>query len=218
MVDLFYGTGNVSKFKNMEAILEELSIRLISPRQLGRKLPEVAEDGDSMVENARKKALAYYRASGLPAMSVDSGLYLEGVAPEEQPGLFVRRVKGKVLTDEEFISYYSGLAGRMGGRVRARFVNGVCVVRDEERMKCAQGSFISTDWFWIVDKPHPLRLEGFPMESIAVCPGSEKYRIEALQEKGEEALGENMVRGFRQFFREYLAGNDQWRLEDDFWS
>ncbi len=216
MYELFYGTGNVSKFKNMEAVLAGLPIRLISPGQLGIGLPEVVEDGTTPAENARKKALAYYRASGLPSMSVDSGLYLEGVAPQDQPGLYVRRVGGRVLTDEEFIAHYSGLAKRLGGRVRARFVNGLCVVREEGRMKCAQGSFISTDWFWIVEKPHPQRLEGFPMESIALCADSGKYRIEALKESERTGLGSAMGRGFRQVFREYLEGDDRWRIED-FW-
>lgn len=37
----------------------------------------------------------------MPCMGMDDTLYLEGVPDDLQPGLFVRRVNGKSLTDEE---------------------------------------------------------------------------------------------------------------------
>ena len=38
------------------------------------------------LENARQKALAYYRICGQPVFSQDSGLYIEGLPKERQPG------------------------------------------------------------------------------------------------------------------------------------
>ena len=44
----------------------------------------------------------------------DDTLYMEGVPEDRQPGLFVRRVNGKSLTDEEAIDYYTNLVKEYG--------------------------------------------------------------------------------------------------------
>ena len=165
---LFYGTGNQSKLRNMRAILAGMPIELVTPADLGIRLPAVEENGATPLENAALKAEAYHAVSGLPSFSLDSGLYLEGVPAELQPGPYVRRVKGMELSDEEFIAYYQQLAHQYGGRLKARFINGLCVVLNDRQRKEAAGPQVSTDWFWIVETPHPTRLKGFPMDSIAV--------------------------------------------------
>ena len=45
---------------------------------------------------------------------MDDTLYLEGVPDELQPGLFLRRVNGKALNDEEMIEYYTSLVKKYG--------------------------------------------------------------------------------------------------------
>lgn len=90
---LFYGTGNQSKLRNMRAILAGMPIELITPADLGIRLPAVEETGATPLENAVLKAETYHAVSGLPSFSLDSGLYLEGVPAELQPGPYVRRVK-----------------------------------------------------------------------------------------------------------------------------
>ena len=167
---LFYGTGNQSKLRNMRAILAGMPIELVTPADLGIRLPAVEETGATPLENAVLKAETYHAVSGLPSFSLDSGLYLEGVPAELQPGPYIRRVKGRELSDEEFIAYYQQLAHQYGGRLKARFINGLCVMLNDQQRKEAAGPQVSTDWFWIVETPHPTRLKGFPMDSIAVDP------------------------------------------------
>ncbi len=97
-------------------------------------LPEVDESGNNPLENAKIKALAYYQALheqtdfDYPLFSCDSGLYIDGLIEKEQPGVHVRRVGNKNLTDEEMIAYYSSLAGRLGGKATARYRNAICLV------------------------------------------------------------------------------------------
>lgn len=55
---------------------------------------KLSEIGGKM-ENAKRKALHYYRALQRPVFSEDSGLYIQGLPKEEQPGVFVRRVGGR---------------------------------------------------------------------------------------------------------------------------
>lgn len=204
---LFYGTGNASKLRNMRALLEGLPVELISPLETGIKLPPVAEDGVTPWENAKKKAMAYYRATGLPSLGLDSGLYLEGIPDALQPGTHVRRTENGSMTDEAFILHYSALARKHGGKMKARFLNGICVVINEECIKCAGGIPVSTDWFWIVEKPHAIRIDGFPMDSIAVNPRTNRYWVEDDLEEERDAKGTGLARGIRCFFTELAEQN-----------
>lgn len=217
-MELFYGTTNTSKFRNMQAVLAGLPIRLVSPAELGICLPAVEETGSTPLENAEKKALAYRAASGMASLGLDSGLYIQGLPENRQPGVFVRRVNGRELSDEEFIRHYTAIAREMGGRAKARFVNGLCAVGEDSQIKRAAGPGVSTDWFWIVDKPHPVRLEGFPMDSIAVYPGTSRYWVEGDLENEQQAKGAGPADGFRAFFTEFAEGNYRPHLEELVWT
>ena len=110
---ILYGTGNPAKLSAMKRHLEPLDIEIIGLNDLGMKIPEVLEDGNTPLENARQKAKAYYKAFHIPVFSCDSGLYFENVPNEIQPGVHVRTVNGKYLTDDEMRLYYSGLAQKI---------------------------------------------------------------------------------------------------------
>ena len=62
---LLYGTGNLAKLSAMRNRLEQLDIELIGLNDLrveGKNVPEVKEDGNTPLENARLKAMVYYEA------------------------------------------------------------------------------------------------------------------------------------------------------------
>ena len=129
---LLYGTGNLAKLSAMRNRLEQLDIELIGLNDLrveGKNVPEVKEDGNTPLENARLKAMAYYEAFQIPVFSCDSGLYFDNVPNEVQPGVHVRNVNGKCLSDDEMIDYYSGLVKAYGNLV-ARYRNAICFVMD----------------------------------------------------------------------------------------
>lgn len=74
---LLYGTGNLAKLSAMRNRLEQLDIELIGLNDLkveGKNVPEVKEDGNTPLENARLKAMVYYEAFQIPVFSCDSGL------------------------------------------------------------------------------------------------------------------------------------------------
>lgn len=108
---LLYGTGNAAKLEIMKRYLAGFDkIRLVGLKDMNCEWEEPEECGNDPMENARQKALAYYRICRRPVFSGDSGLYIEGLSEEEQPGVHVRRVGGKNLTDEEMRGYYKGIA------------------------------------------------------------------------------------------------------------
>ncbi|MFM8867998.1 MAG: RdgB/HAM1 family non-canonical purine NTP pyrophosphatase [Ilumatobacteraceae bacterium] len=62
------------------------------------ELPDVEEDGDTLVANARLKAIAVNEATGLPALADDTGL--EVVALGGAPGVRTARFAGEPPNDE----------------------------------------------------------------------------------------------------------------------
>lgn len=111
---LLYGTGNPAKIEAMKCRLSGFDLEIIGLRDLHKNIPSVPEDGNTPLENAKQKALAYYQAFHIPVFSCDSGLYIDGIPEEEQPGVHVRTIHGKYLTDEEMMEHYAGLALKYG--------------------------------------------------------------------------------------------------------
>lgn len=84
-VDLLFGTTNPGKLRELRRLVAGLPIRVISPDELPRPLPEVEEDGATFQQNAEKKASAWARWSGLHALADDSGLCVDALGGE--PGV-----------------------------------------------------------------------------------------------------------------------------------
>lgn len=60
-----YGTSNFSKLSHMKQMLKGLNIDLYGLSDLGINI-KVDESGSTPMENARIKALAYYKVSKIP--------------------------------------------------------------------------------------------------------------------------------------------------------
>lgn len=197
-MQIIYGTKNVGKLKSMReclSVLEDVSITGLS--EIGGDFPDVEEDGIDPLSNARKKALAYFDILKKPVFSVDSGLYFDNLSADLQPGLDVRRVNGKRLTDDEMIAYYSDLARAHGGGLVGRYRNGICLVAGENRVFEHMGDDIATEKFRLVSKPHKKREEGFPIDSLSVHIESGEYYFDRPAEK--EAAW-HIEKGFLKFF------------------
>jgi XTP/dITP diphosphohydrolase len=74
---LVVATHNRGKFEEIAALLEPFGVEAVSAADLG--LPEPAETEETFVGNARIKAHAAARASGLPALADDSGIEVEAL-------------------------------------------------------------------------------------------------------------------------------------------
>lgn len=201
---LLYGTGNPAKLSAMKSRLERLGIELVGLNDLkaeGKIIPNVIEDGNTPLENARLKAMAYYEAFHMPVFSCDSGLYFDNVPDEVQPGIHVRNVNGKCLSDDEMLDYYCGLAKKHGELV-ARYKNAICFVVDEKHIYEAMEASMESEKFIMTDKPHStIRKQGFPLDSISIDMKTGKYYYDMPEDKLEQLAIED---GFLQFFRKVL--------------
>src|SRR5262245_43686996 len=85
---LLIATNNQGKVKELQDLLKDTGIELITPDQINLDL-DVIEDGHTYAENATKKALAFAQASGLISIADDSGLEVDTLNGE--PGLYSAR-------------------------------------------------------------------------------------------------------------------------------
>lgn len=122
---ILYGTTNNAKLQTMRNAIKIPDINLIGLNDIKNKIPKIYEYGKTPLENAEIKAKAYYKAFKIPVFSCDSGLYFDELKDEEQPGIYVRRIKGKELSDNEMIEYYSSLTKRYGGKITGHYQNAI---------------------------------------------------------------------------------------------
>jgi len=80
---LVVATHNAGKLEEIQALLEPFGISVSSNADHG--LPEPDETETTFVGNARIKALAAAKATGLPALADDSGIEIDGLGG--QPGV-----------------------------------------------------------------------------------------------------------------------------------
>ena len=117
-------SNNAGKLKELRRILERMGHEVKSLRELGITLdPE--ETGTTFAENARIKAEAFCKASGLPTVADDSGLCVDAL--HGAPGVYSARYAGhhgddaannaKLLAEMENVP---------AGQRTARFVSAVC--------------------------------------------------------------------------------------------
>ena len=91
-MDLILATRNEGKVRELRAMLSGLDIAVTSLAD-HPKVPEIIEDGETFLENARKKARAVVEITGRMALADDSGLVVEALGGA--PGVNSARYAGR---------------------------------------------------------------------------------------------------------------------------
>lgn len=119
---LVLASHNPGKVREIEDLLRPHGITVVSAGSLG--LPEPPEDAPDFVGNARIKALAAAQASGLPALSDDSGFCV--AALDGAPGVLSARWAGP---GKDFAAAMARVNERMGEASdrRAWFICALCL-------------------------------------------------------------------------------------------
>lgn len=90
-------TGNAHKFQELSQLLDLPGIEWLSLKDFD-SVPEVAEDGITFEENARKKARAFAEATGHWVIADDSGIAVDAL--EGAPGIYSARFAGEHGDDQ----------------------------------------------------------------------------------------------------------------------
>lgn len=99
MIDpIVLASANPKKAAEIEAILGDRISLVPRPREVA----EVVEDADTFEGNARLKAMALVRATGLAALADDSGLVVDAL--DGAPGVLSARYAGEKATDADNVA------------------------------------------------------------------------------------------------------------------
>ena len=170
------GSGNPGKLAELSETLRAAGFEPVSGADFAAA---AAETGATPRENAEIKAKAYAKASGLPAVAMDSGLFFEELPMTDprQPGTHVRRVEGRRLSDGEMVAHYAALAESLGGRALCHWVTGFAAALPD-------GTVLSGDdaerqplrWkFYLVSEPSGEPLPGKPLSCISLEGDTGRY-------------------------------------------
>ncbi|HKJ56965.1 MAG TPA: RdgB/HAM1 family non-canonical purine NTP pyrophosphatase [Nitriliruptoraceae bacterium] len=132
---LVMATGNPGKLRELERMLDDLDVDVVSLADLGLASP--VEDGDTFEDNALIKARAAARSAGLVALADDSGLQVDALGGA--PGVRSARYAGEDADDQanndKVLAAMAGIPDR-----RARFVSAVAVVTPDGREWVVRGT------------------------------------------------------------------------------
>ena len=116
---LVLASANPDKVAEIVAVLSAADVELV-PRPPGA--PEVVEDADTLVGNARLKARALVAATGLAAVADDTGLEVDALGGA--PGVYAARYAGEDATYADNVAKLLRALAALpdgGGERRARF-------------------------------------------------------------------------------------------------
>ena len=99
---LIFATHNLGKLKEMRALLDGLPYEVTGAQQAG-VTDEVEEDGETLEQNALKKAHAVVKQTGEWAVADDTGLFI--AALDGRPGIHSARWAGPTRDEQEIIDF-----------------------------------------------------------------------------------------------------------------
>jgi XTP/dITP diphosphohydrolase len=184
---LVLASHNRGKLEELVTLLRPYAVRVVLATELG--LPEPLEDAGDFVGNARIKALAAARASGLPALADDSGLC--AAALDGAPGVHSARWAGEAKDFGAAMERLHRALERAADR-RAWFIAALCVGWSDGHTETFIGRVDGT-----VTWP-PRGEQGFGYDPMFVLHG-------ASMTFGEMAMGKHSISHRGQAFAQLAA-------------
>lgn len=121
METIIFATKNKGKIKEINAILADMDVNVISMEDAGITI-DVVEDGTTFEENSMKKAVQIMEVSGKITLADDSGLEIDYM--DKAPGVYSARFMGEETPYEaRFKAIFEKLDGVPEEKRTARFVS-----------------------------------------------------------------------------------------------
>lgn len=179
MKEVLFATGNISKVNRFYDKLLDKGIILKSLKDIDVDI-NVDENGKTAIENAIIKAKAYYDSTNMITIALDDTMFIEDIPDDKQPGVYVRRVNGKRLNDQEMIEHYTNLVKTYGkdGKLNTKWILGLAIIKDG---KVSTFEYTTSEYY-LLDTPTTNLREGYPLSSIMFSKKANKYDIYLTEE------------------------------------
>lgn len=201
--EILVATTNPGKIAEMRAMLAGDVCWLSLADVQG--ITEIAEDGATFAENARKKALGYAKAAGLWTIADDSGLVVDAL--DGAPGVISARFSGEKLAgDDRTLIDHRNIAkvlellqGVPENRRTARFVCRLCLASPENVLIETEGTLEG------LIAGEEAGENGFGYDPIFFVPGLNKTAAQlTAKEKNAISHRGNAIRRFSPLLDELL--------------
>jgi XTP/dITP diphosphohydrolase len=191
-----HNPAKVERFKKLFLTEVEEVLTLVD---LGVK-DKAPEEGLTAEENAQNKAFFYSKIVNLPVFAQDAALYVDFLPPDKQPGVYVRRVNGKELTDDELYDYWDKLiVGTPTDKRTGSWHASYCFVTPD-----GKSSLISIDQPRIFfSPPSAIKIPGWPLSSFNGPTKFGKPYTELTEEEKEDfnqEVDKSLIEQLKTFF------------------
>lgn len=137
MRELLLATTNSHKLEEYRTIFRDLPFALLSLNDISLDM-DVEENGQTFVENATIKAVAYAQATGMLSLADDSGLEIDALGGA--PGVYSARFAGRDTPyDERFRLILEQMRDLVGAQRSARFVCAIALAEPSGSYRVVEG-------------------------------------------------------------------------------
>ncbi|SHG80431.1 XTP/dITP diphosphohydrolase [Thermosyntropha lipolytica DSM 11003] len=169
-------TRNQKKKKELQEILSDLDVQVITLEEIEKEVPEIEEDGTTFEANAVKKASITAALTGYICLADDSGLVVDAL--DGKPGVYSARFAGEGATDEQnnrkLLQLLKGIPEE---RRTARFVCVIAICTPEGETFTVRGECEGRIAFY------PRGEKGFGYDPLFIPCG---YQVTFAELSGEE--------------------------------
>lgn len=175
METIIFATKNKGKIKEINAILADMDVKVVSMEEVGITF-DVVEDGTTFEENAMKKAVQIMEISQKITLSDDSGLEIDYM--DKAPGIFSARFMGEETPyPRRFEAIFEKLGDVAQEKRSARFVSCIAAAFPDGRR------LVSYDTVEGIIGWEAKGENGFGYDPIFFVPEKGKYMAELSPEE-----------------------------------
>ena len=175
METIIFATKNKGKIKEINAILADMDVNVISMEDAGITI-DVVEDGTTFEENSMKKAVQIMEVSGKITLADDSGLEIDYM--EKAPGVYSARFMGEETPYEaRFKAIFEKLDGVPEEKRTARFVSCIAAAFPDGRRLTTYDTVEGIIGYEVKGE------NGFGYDPIFYVPEKGKYMAELSAEE-----------------------------------
>ncbi|MBQ3568486.1 MAG: XTP/dITP diphosphatase [Anaerotignum sp.] len=175
METIIFATKNKGKIKEINAILADMDVNVISMEDAGITI-DVVEDGTTFEENSMKKAVQIMEISGKITLADDSGLEIDYM--DKAPGVYSARFMGEDATyAERFKAIFEKLEGVPEAQRTARFVSCIAAAFPDGRRMTSYDTVEGIIGYEVKGE------NGFGYDPIFFVPEKGRYMAELSQEE-----------------------------------
>lgn len=192
-------TNNLKKRDEMERILRELGVEVLTAKQAGADLSDVEETGTTFEENAYLKAKAALDLTGKASIADDSGLMVDAL--DGAPGVYSARYGGPDATDEEKVQkLLKNIENVPQEKRTAKFVSAICCLFPDGQEIMVRGECPGKIAY------APAGDGGFGYDPVFVVEGGKTFAELSAEEKDAVSHRGNALRKLKTALKEALEG------------